>query len=335
MSTKFKPQPWHKEAIELSEQGYSGRQIAQEIGMGKTQTNDFLAYYRENKEEYLSQEDDGYGEVVTQNQFLRDNIKMLFIDIETSPLISAHFGLFKQNIGIGQVIQDWYLLCFAAKWLGEDSTVGYSLHHSQPDESGSYKCNEEELVRYAWELLDEAKYVVGYNLRAFDIKKLNGKFLEYGLPEPSPYKTIDPLLIVKGNFSLTSNKLDWVARVLKHDGKHKTDMSLWMGCLENDLDSFEYMLEYCINDVDELEEIYMKLRHWDKTAPNLALEYDDDKPRCNCCGSDDLELIPDTYAKTSLSKFSVYRCNGCSKVLRDRNNILSKEKRKSLLMNVR
>lgn len=332
MSNKFKPQPWHKEAIELSEQGYSGRQIAAEIGMGKSQVNDFLAYYRENKEVYLSQADDGYGEVVTQNQFLRDNIKMLFIDIETSKILAYVWGLFNQTISIKNVVEDWYLLCFSAQWLGSDEIISESLHHYPLN--GRYRFNEKYLVDAAWKLLDEAKYVVAYNGKRFDKKKLNAKFLEYGYPEPSPYKIIDPYLIVKGNFALTSNKLDWVERILNHAGKHDTNDQLWIDCMNDDVEALEYMATYCDNDVAALVRDYMKLRHWDKTAPNLALEFDDSKPRCNCCGSDDLELIPDTYAKTSLSKFSVYRCNGCSKVLRDRNNILSKEKRKSLLMNV-
>src|SRR5690606_35926044 len=128
-------------------------------------------------------------------QSLKDTIKMLFIDIETSKILAYVWGLFKQNIGIKNVVEDWYILCYSAKWLGDDKIINDSLHHHPLPESGRYKFNEHFLVESAWQLLDEAKYVVAYNGRAFDKKKLNAKFLEYGYPEPSPYKVIDPYLI--------------------------------------------------------------------------------------------------------------------------------------------
>lgn len=332
---KFSPKPWHREAIELSDQGYSGRYIANEIGMGKSQVNDFLSYYRDCEEDYKTSVDDSYGELVTQNKFLRDNIKFLFIDIETSKILAYVWGLFNQNLSIKNVVEDWYMLCYSAKWLGEDTVINDSLHHHPLDDSKRYKNNEHYLVESAWKLLDEAHYVCAYNGKRFDKKKLNAKFLEYGYPEPSPYKIVDPMLIVKGNFALTSNKLDWVERILKHEGKHSTDETLWLDCMNDKVDALEYMQSYCDNDVIALERDYLKLRHWDKTAPNVALHYGDDKPRCNVCGSSDLHKVEHANADTSLSRFSVYRCGGCSKLLRDRNNILSKEKRASLLMNIR
>jgi DNA-directed RNA polymerase subunit RPC12/RpoP len=63
--------------------------------------------------------------------------------------------------------------------------------------------------------------------------------------------------------------------------------------------------------------------------------YDDDKMRCNSCGSDHLEKLDNKSAFTSLSQFQVYRCGGCGKIMRDRSNQLTKEKRENLVMNVR
>jgi uncharacterized Zn finger protein len=82
-----------------------------------------------------------------------------------------------------------------------------------------------------------------------------------------------------------------------------------------------------------LEKVYMAVRHWDKNSPNLALHYKDNKPRCNGCGSTDLQKLENKTTHTTLSTFSVFRCNGCGKVLRDRTSLLSKEKRDTLLMN--
>src|SRR5690606_13033872 len=42
--TRMREQPWHKEADDLYKQGYSGRKIADILGMSKTQVNDYLKY---------------------------------------------------------------------------------------------------------------------------------------------------------------------------------------------------------------------------------------------------------------------------------------------------
>jgi len=310
-----------KQILALKRKGLSSRQIALQVlgsASKKSTVNDILA--REQGAEFV--------------EHIDDPIKMLFIDIETSKILAYVWGLFKQNVGIKNVVEDWYVICYSAKWLGQDEVINHSVHHDPLPTSGRYKHNEYKVVKSAWKLLDEAKYVVAYNGKKFDKKKLNAKFLEYGLPEPSPYKIIDPYLIVKGNFALTSNKLDWVERILNHEGKHKTDEQLWLDCMNDDLEALEYMQKYCDNDVIALERDYLKLRHWDKQCPNIALEYEDDKVRCNCCGSSDLSVVDDVYAKTQVSKFSVLKCNNCGKHQRDRTSVLDKDKRSSLTMNI-
>jgi hypothetical protein len=112
-----------------------------------------------------------------------------------------------------------------------------------------------------------------------------------------------------------------------------TSIGLWHRCMADDVPSLDYMLEYCDQDIEVLEKVYLAVRHWDKNNPNLALHYEDNKPRCNGCGSTDLHHLENKTFNTTLSKFSVLRCGNCGKVLRDRTNTLSKEKRKSLLMN--
>ena len=164
---------------------------------------------------------------------------------------------------------------------------------------------------------------------------MNAKFLEYGLPEPAPYKVIDPMLICKGNFALTSNKMDFVSKYVasNEEGKLSTNLQLWIDSMNDDIEALDRMQAYCDEDINVLERVYLAVRHWDKNAPNLALHYDDNKVRCNSCGSDHLIPIPNRTFNTNLSKFDIVRCGNCSKILRTRTNNLSKEKRQSLLMN--
>ena len=46
-------------------------------------------------------------------------LKVLLIDIESAPIQSYHWQLWKENISIEQVQVDWSILSFGAKWLGD------------------------------------------------------------------------------------------------------------------------------------------------------------------------------------------------------------------------
>ena len=46
--------------------------------------------------------------------------KILLIDLENTPILSYNWGLWEQNAI--EVKEDWYILCFAYKWLGEKKT---------------------------------------------------------------------------------------------------------------------------------------------------------------------------------------------------------------------
>ena len=314
---------WKKQALEMmltSEKSW--RQIAKEVGKSKSTVSDYLRKFKNDPD--LLQET-----VIPEN-----SPKVLLFDIETSMIKGYFWSLWKQNISLPQIIEDWYVLCWSAKWLGTDRIINDSLHlHGDP----LFKNNERLIVESLWKLLDDADVIVAYNGKSFDRKKMNSKFLQYGLPEPSPYKVVDPMLIVKGNFAMTSNKMDFIVKYVNDNekGKHSTNVQLWIDCMENSSQAMDYMLEYCDQDIEVLESVYLAVRHWDKNSPQLAMYYNDDKPRCNSCGSDDLEVLENKHAHTSLSKFGIVRCNSCSKIMRDRNNQLSKEKRKSLHMNVR
>jgi len=311
---------WKKEALELAfTTELSWRKIANKLGKSKSTVSDLLRKAK----------DDNYLHVAEVHK-----PKILLFDIETSMIKAFVWSLWKQDINIKSIIEDWYVICYSARWFGETELIHDSIHlHGATDYN--FKEFEFLVVQSLWALLDDADIIIAYNGKSFDRKKMNTKFLEYDLPEPSPYKVIDPMLIIKGNFAFTSNKMDFAVRYTEdyESGKHSTDITLWHKCMAGDVSSLDYMLSYCDQDIEVLEKVYLAVRHWDKNSPNLALLYDDDKPRCNGCGSDKLTKLENKSFNTTLSSFSVLRCDDCGKILRDRVNTLSKDKRKSLLMN--
>lgn len=251
--------------------------------------------------------------------------KILILDIETSPLLTYVWGLFDQNVALNQIKKEWHLLSFAAKWLDKPKMFYADQRNVKNIE------NDKHLVEKLWKLLDEADVIIGQNVKAFDIKKINARFFHYGFPPPSSYKIIDTLTISKKYFALTSHKLEYKSNAynkkykkLKHN--KFPGFSLWFECLKGNKKAFIEMEKYNKYDVLSTEEHYKILAPWD-TSVNFSLYNDDESIVCSC-GSHSFQA--NGYKYTATGKFQRYKCKKCSKETRSRINLFSKEKKASL-----
>jgi uncharacterized protein YprB with RNaseH-like and TPR domain len=180
-------------------------------------------------------------------------MKILLLDIETTPLQVYTWGLWDQNIGINQIIKSTEMMCFGAKWLGQKSVTFKSVHHD------GKKAMLEELHK----LMDEADVLVGWNSAAFDHKHISREFLENQMSPPSPVKDLDLMTIVKANFQFPSNKLDYVAQKLGAGSKVKhSGFELWIKCMDGDDRAWKEMKKYQIQDVQLLDNLYDILLPW-------------------------------------------------------------------------
>lgn len=254
--------------------------------------------------------------------------KILIFDIELAPIMAYVWGLFDQNIGLNQIVQDWYVLSWAAKWLGTpEAEVMYADQRDVEDLSNDYG-----IISQIWQLLDEADIVITQNGIRFDVKKLNARFLHHGFPAPSSFRHIDTLRIAKKNFGLTSNKLEYMTdkfcvkyKKLKH--KDFQGMELWVECMKGNLAAFNSMEQYNRYDVLSLEELYLKMRRWDRTI-NFNVYHDGLTSICSC-GSKN--LLHSGYDYTNAARRERFICQDCGHELISKKNVLSKEKKKSLL----
>ena len=145
--------------------------------------------------------------------------KTLILDIETAPKAAYVWGLWKQNVGLNQIIQDGYILNWAAKWLDEDYYYSDSLHfHDLWKEDPT---DDSIIVNNLRDLLDEADFVVTHNGDRFDIPTIKGRMLIHGMKPFTPFLSIDTLKIAKRQFRLTSNKLDFIAQESFQSGIEK------------------------------------------------------------------------------------------------------------------
>ena len=250
--------------------------------------------------------------------------KILIFDIETSPLEVYAWSLWDQFTALNQVIKDWEILSFASKWLGEDeSKIVY--HDKRNDDT------DERVVRELHAKLDEADILITQNGISFDVKKANARFMHYGLQPPSSSRHFDTLRVAKSKFKFTSNKLEYMTKKFctkytKLDHGKFGGFSLWKECLAGNEEAWEEMELYNRYDVLSLEELAIKLLPWD-TSINFDV-YNDCEINVCTCGSIDFKKAG--FYTTNACKYQKYKCKQCGKEKRDKKNLLSKSKKKSL-----
>lgn len=222
-------------------------------------------------------------------------MKILTIDIETSPNVADVWGLWNQNVGINQLHESTRMLCYAYKWHGEKKTYFES------------EWSSDDMLEPLWTALDDADAVVTYNGDRFDITHINREFVQAGYGPPSPFKSVDIVKVVKKHFRFPSNKLQYVSTALGLEGKlQHSGHSLWTRVLEGDEKAQRLMQRYNIQDVVLLEKVYDKLLPWIHTLPNRNLFGGDGCPRC---GSSLLQKRGFSY--TNQGQFQRYQCQDC------------------------
>ena len=244
-------------------------------------------------------------------------MKILLLDIETSPVIAHVWGLWQQNVGLSQIVKSGEVLCWAAKWVGESEVYFAKKHHS----------TTKKMLVKLHKLLDVADAVVTYNGSKFDLPILNGEFAKLGLHPPAPAKSIDLLSVVKSKFRFPSNKLAYVAPALGVGNKMgNSGHELWVKCMAGDEDAWREMESYNIQDTILLEGLFEKLRPWIKgiVAPSTAGELS-----CRSCGGKHLHSRG--FAVTSVSKFQRYQCQDCGSWGRSGLNLIDTASRKNIL----
>lgn len=247
-----------------------------------------------------------------------NNSKCLILDVETSPLIVMVWDIKDQFIKPEQIVKDWDIMAWSAKWLGEpeNSRVYYDRRKSNSDL---------EILKPLWKLLDEADTLITQNGKAFDARKINARFILHGMNPPSPYTHIDTYLVAKSVAAFTSHSLAYLTanlntRYKKLSHSKYPGWELWKQCLSGkwveqpwkNLAAWQEMKTYNIQDVLSTEETYNRLKPWaPKNTPKpyflgcptcgfkvekRGLNQTRTKQRIHClsktCGAWDTEALP-------------------------------------------
>lgn len=253
--------------------------------------------------------------------------KVLIFDIETAPMLAHVWGLWDNNVGLSQMIADWHVMSWSAKWL--DSPVDEVMYM---DQRNSKKVEDDKaILEEIWDLLNEADVVITQNGKHFDQRKLNARFLSNKLGPTSSFKHIDTKLLAQKHFHLPSYKLEYMTekfctqyKKLKH--KEFPGHELWRECLIGNLKAWDEMEVYNKHDVLALEELYNIFAPWE-TSVNFNLYHDGLEHVCKCGSKDHTR---NGFYYTNVGQFQRYKCKTCNAETRGIKNLFSKEKRDSL-----
>ncbi len=225
-------------------------------------------------------------------------LRLGFWDIEMAPAVVHSWGLFQQDHGINQVMDQPYMLSFAWRWYGSKTVIFKSVHHD----------GKEEMVKALYELFNEADAIVSWNGAGFDTPHANREFLALGLTPPAAPKEIDLMRVARSKFRFLSNKLDYVSQYLGI-GKKKTTggHELWVACMNGDEAAWRKMRTYNKQDVNLLVDIYEYFKPWIKNHPNINLY--EDTNGCPTCGSENFQKRG--RARTGVSVYQRYQCQDC------------------------
>ena len=243
----------------------------------------------------------------------KPSAKILIFDIETAPMKTFAWGVWKQNLNKDLIIDDWFILTWSAKWLYSNEILNDKLTKQE-----ALNQDDSRIATSLWNLFNEADVVIAHNAIKFDIPRMNTRFILNSLLPPSPYQIIDTLKVAQKEFSFSHNRLDYLGRLFGIGRKIKTDFELWERSYNGDETALQEMQDYNDQDVILLEDVYLKLRPWIRSHPNMNLYTEDGV--CSSCGSRNLR--EGGYYRTNVNEYLASQCSDCGAWSRKTKNSL-------------
>jgi len=142
-----------------------------------------------------------------------------------------------------KIIEPSKIISFAHKNLGDKKVQVRAV--SDFDGYEPDKINDEQLIRYAWDVLDRSDIVIGHHSNKFDLPKLNARFVYYGLNAPSHYESVDTKAQASRHFKFDSNSLNNLGHYLGVGKKIENGgFDLWLRCIAGEPKAWKLMKEY-------------------------------------------------------------------------------------------
>jgi hypothetical protein len=229
--------------------------------------------------------------------------RILFYDIETSPLKAWIWGCGEQYIRHNQLDKDynrWGIICITYCWNDGKPAKVIGWDYEKQD-TGSVVAEFDEIIK-------QADRTIGKNSDRFDTKMINAARMFAGLPGYPEWttRTDDLEKQMRRYFRVPSQALDYYSNQLGLGGKIKMEMQDWIDIVEkneNGLKSYNKMLKYGKKDVEDTRKLWYMLEE------HFTPKFDERVPGCGECGSFDRRKSGFSY--TCAGKKQRYTCNKC------------------------
>lgn len=227
--------------------------------------------------------------------------KIILYDLETSRTRVEGYGN-RWDFKVVKFLKQSELMCYSYKELGEKNVHFVSRHDFK---------KYHDFVKSLRDLLDSADVTIAHNGGSFDDKMANRFFVLEGLAPPKPRKTVDTKREAKRWFKFESNKLDDLGDFLGLGRKEKVGYA----DLEDDFMSdnpakktIRLMRKYNNQDVRLLEAVYLRLRPFMSSHPNLG-DITQRDAICPKCGSTNLHKRG--FNNRRAGSTQRYQCQSC------------------------
>ncbi len=249
-------------------------------------------------------------------------MKILYYDVETSPIIAPVWGLWENDVYYEHIIIPWHIISAAYAWNDGPVTGIRTSRGLQPDK-------DKEVVKELYEQVAKADIIIAHNNDKFDQRKLSARALFHNLKPIPPVKTIDTLKVAKKYFKLDSNRLDYIGEHLGLGRKLSTPKGLWLRAIASEIisnphlkkkekekiwrDQEEAIAEmdaYCQVDVELLRNVYKKMRPFIQNHPNAnVIGNAEGVDVCPNCSSEKLQKRGFHFTRTGAKQR--YCCRDC------------------------
>lgn len=230
------------------------------------------------------------------------NPNILIFDLET---IAVPF-----STGERLRCEDTAVVCFGFKWLGDKKAQ--CVHSGQfPKDYAKDPFNDKKVLAAAAKEILKADFIVAHYGSGFDKPMLRTRFILNGFDEAAIHlgrmKVIDTCIMARGILRIRSSSLKYLLKLFNLGGKMPMEGADWTGVMRSNKASIAKMAKYCIQDVEGLAKLYLKIRGFYPGHPNLNFTK---KPACPTCTSTWL-VYPVRRWLEGKSEYQRVKCRKC------------------------
>jgi hypothetical protein len=184
---------------------------------------------------------------------------VLYFDLEISKSLYYSYGrrVHGEYLRSADLVHEYFVICWAASYVDGSKVFSACV---TPEQARNW--TDAEILAPLHDLMSAAEVVAGHNVNAFDLKKINTRFISNGWQpitgrEGMKKKTVDTLTIARTKFAFESNELDFLCQKFGINGKDKITDDDWREILKTgDQKTLDKINKYCRGDVRNGKKLY-------------------------------------------------------------------------------